>query len=155
MRIRPPKNPCYGKKNVPFETALNLVWLLLGLLALGCTAHAAFRRSPEQRRAPAWLHIVGVALIVAALFPYISATDDIVRIEHFSSQHNPQRSHDKQSKTDDLIRLYEAMDSPLACPVSQVVLIFFFVSLVLAPLVRPVERMAPFEAGRSPPVSAV
>ena len=139
---------------MPFETALNLVWLLLGLLALACTAHAAFRRSPEKRGAPAWLHIVGVALIVAALFPYISATDDIVRIEHFSSQHDPHRSHDKQSKTDDLIRLYEAMDTPLACPVSQVVLIFFFVSLVLAPLVRLIERIAPFEAGRSPPISA-
>lgn len=137
---------------MPFETALNLVWMLLGLLALGCTAHAEFRRSPEQRRAPAWLHIVGVALIVAALFPYISATDDIVRIEHFSSQHDPHRSHHKHSKNEDLIRLYEAMDSPLACPVSRVVLIFFFISLLFARPMRVIERIAPFEAGRSPPV---
>lgn len=133
-----------------FETALNVAWLLLGLLALAFTAHAAFRRKPEETRAPAWLHIVGVGLIVAALFPYISATDDIVRIEHFNSQHNP-RHPGKQAKTDDLIRLYEAMDTPLACPVSTVVLIFFFVSLVFAPLARLIERFKPFEAGRSPP----
>lgn len=127
-----------------------MAWLLLGLVALAFTAHAAFRRKPEEKRAPAWLHIVGVGLIVAALFPYISATDDVVRIEHFSSQHNP-RHPQKQTKTDDLIRLYEAMDTPLACPVAEVCLILFFVSLVLAPLARLIERIAPFEAGRSPP----
>jgi hypothetical protein len=138
---------------VHFETTLNAAWLLLGLLALGCTAHAAFRRRPDERRAPAWLHIVGVGLIVAALFPYISATDDIVRIEHFSSQHNG--SHPgKQSKTDDLVRLYETMDTPWVCPVSAVALIFFFISLVFAPLARLIERIAPFEAGRSPPFPA-
>ncbi len=133
-----------------FETALNVAWLLLGLLALACTAHAAFRRDREQRRASAWLHIVGVGLIVAALFPYISATDDVLRIEHFSSQHDPHRPA-KQSKIDDLIRLYEVMDTPLACPISQVALIFFFVWLVFAPLAKGIERIAPFEAGRSPP----
>ena len=136
-----------------FETALNVAWLLLGFLALACTAHAAFSRKREQRRAPAWLHIVGVGLIVAALFPYISATDDILRIEHFSSQHDSHHSG-KQTKTDDLIRLYEVMDTPLVCSVSEVALIFFFVSLVFAPLLRRIERIAPFQAGRSPPLAA-
>jgi hypothetical protein len=139
---------------VQFETALNVAWLLLGALALACTAQAAFRRQTRERRAPAWLHIVGVGLIVAALFPYISATDDIVRIEHFSSQHLPHHSG-KQNKTGDLIRLYETMDTPLICPVAEVALIFFFVSLLFTPLARRVERIAPFEAGRSPPLLAV
>lgn len=135
-----------------FETALNVIWLLLGLLALACTAHAVFRRTPDERRAPAWLHIVGVGLIVAALFPYISATDDVLRIEHFSSQSDPHHAG-KQTKTDDLIRLYEVMDTPLACPVSRVVLTFFFISLVFVPLVRLLDRIAPLQAGRSPPLA--
>jgi hypothetical protein len=138
---------------VHFETALNVAWLLLGVLALGCTTHVAFRRKPEERRAPPWLHIVGVGLIVAALFPYISATDDILRIEHFSSEHGSHHSS-KQSKTDDLIRLYEAMDTPLVCPVPEIGLILLFVSLVFAPLLRLIERIAPSEAGRSPPLRA-
>jgi hypothetical protein len=138
---------------VQFETALNVAWLLLGLMALACTAHAAFRRRPEERRAPAWLHIVGVGLIVAALFPYISATDDIVRIEHFSSQHGQQHST-KQTKTDNLIRMYEVMDTPWVCPVSGIALILFFVALLFAPLVRVTERIAPLQAGRSPPAMA-
>lgn len=137
-----------------FETALNVAWLLLGILALACTAHAAFRSPAVPRRAPAWLHVVGVGLIVAALFPYISATDDVVRIEHFSSQHDS-RHPGKQTKTDDLIRLYETMDTPLVCPVSEVALILFFVSLVIAPLTALLEHFAPFEAGRSPPLRAV
>lgn len=136
-----------------FETVLNVAWLLAGALALAFTAHAAFRRAPREHSAPAWLHIVGVGLIIAALFPYISATDDLVRIEHFSSQHESHHSG-KQNKTDDLIRLYEVMDTPWICPVTEIALIFFFVSLVFTPLATLIERIAPFEAGRSPPVAA-
>lgn len=136
-----------------FETALNVAWLLLGCVALACTAHAAFRQERGQRRPPAWLHIVGVGLIVAALFPYISATDDILRTERFSAQQDSHRQGN-QTKIDDLIRLYEVMDSPLACPVSQLTLIFFFISLVFAPFARLIERIAPFEAGRSPPLTS-
>lgn len=141
-------------ERVQFETALNLVWFLLGALALAWTAHSVFRRKPEQNRAPAWLHIMGVALIVAALFPYISATDDIVRIEHFGSQHESQHP-DKHHKTDNLVRLYEVMDTAWVCPISQVALIFFFVSLVFIPSPRVIERIAPSESGRSPPLAAV
>ena len=133
-----------------FETALNLVWLLLGLLALVSTIRAALRRPREARRGPAWLHIVGVGLIAAALFPYISATDDVLRIEHFNSQHD-QRHSGKQSRTDNLIRLYEAMDAPLVCRVCDVAIVLFFVALVLTPSPSVYNRIAPLQAGRSPP----
>jgi hypothetical protein len=138
---------------VQFETALNLAWLLFGALALACTTHATFRRKDRERRAPAWLHIVGVGLIVAALFPYISATDDIVRTEHFSSQHEPHHAG-TQNKTDNLVRLYEAMDTPWICPVAGIALTLFFVSLLFTPLAKRIERIAPSEAGRSPPLAA-
>ena len=86
-----------------FETSLNLVWLLLGLLALAGTIRSALKNVAVPRRAPAWLHVVGVALIVAALFPYISATDDILRIENLNAHH---RQHSgKQTRVDDLMRL--------------------------------------------------
>ena len=135
-----------------FETALNVVWLFLGALALAFTAHAAFRCRPQERRSAAWLHVVGVGLIVAALFPYISATDDIVRIEHFRSQHHSHPSG-KQSNSGDLIRLYEAMETAWVPPVSHMPLIFLFIALVFVPVARLVERFAPLEAGRSPPLA--
>ena len=120
----------WGK--VHFEAALNVVWFVLGVIALASTIRAAFHPSAVESRTPAWLHVVGVALIVAALFPYISATDDVLRIEHFNSQQNHHSS--KQSQNDDLMRLYEAMDSPLVCRVSEVALTFFFISLVFTPV---------------------
>ncbi len=129
------------------------MWLCVGALALANTIRATFHRDPEKKRAPAWLHIVGVALIVVALFPFISATDDVLRIEHFNAQHD--RSHpNKQTQNDELMRLYQTMDSPLLCRASEIVLIFFFISVVFTPLATLIERIAPFEAGRSPPAFA-
>jgi acyl-coenzyme A synthetase/AMP-(fatty) acid ligase len=139
---------------VHFELFLNLVWLLLGLLALASTGRAALRRSPIAKSAPAWLHVVGVGLIVVALFPYISATDDVLRIEHFNSQHDQQRQ-DKQSRTDNLMRLYETADSGLVSHTCEVAMTLFVVGIVFTPAQTLVERIAPLEAGRSPPFAAV
>ena len=136
-----------------FDTILNLVWLSLGLLAFASAARVALRRSAGKDSARAWLHVVGVALIVAALFPYISATDDVLRIEHFDAQHAQQHSH-KRGHNDDLMRLYETLDSPLLCRTCEIVFTFTFFLLVILPVARLVERIAPLAAGRSPPVAA-
>ena len=133
-----------------FDSALNLAWILLGLLAFGRTARATFSRRHIETRKSRWLHIIGVGLIVAALFPYISATDDVLRIEHFKAQHNPAHPS-KQTQNDDLMRLYEAIDTALVCRISEVALVFLFVSIVFIRTERLVERIAPLYAGRSPP----
>jgi hypothetical protein len=91
-----------------------------------------------------------VALIVASLFPYISATDDALRAEHFAAQHEPGHSG-KHSRMDNLMRLYEAMDNPVVSETRTIVLVFFFISLVFAPAPQAVSRMVPHRAGRSPP----
>jgi hypothetical protein len=135
---------------VHFDTTLNLVWLSVGTIALASTLRTTFRRRTFQKNVPAWLHIVGVALIVAALFPYISATDDVVRVEQFSGQHGHQSSG-KRGPNDDLIRLYQTMDTPLVSSACQVSLTLFFVLLVVAFVTRRIDRSAPFESGRSPP----
>lgn len=134
-----------------FEAALNVLWVSLGLLALANAIRTAWRRSAAERRGPGWLHIVGVALIVLALFPYISATDDVLRIEHFNAQQNS--SHPpKQNQNAGLMLLYQTMDSPLVCRIAEVALTFFFISLVFTPFLTLIDRSAPFEAGRSPPL---
>jgi hypothetical protein len=136
-----------------FDTALNLVWVVLGLVALTTTARAALGRPSRSQNSPAWLHIVGVALIVASLFPYISATDDALRTEHYAAQHE-QGSAGKHSRIDNLMRLYEAMDHPVLCQAREIVLVVFFVSLIFAPAFEALSRIAPNRAGRSPPISA-
>lgn len=137
-----------------FETALNLAWIVLGLIALGCTANSVLRGSDLRRGRAAWLHLVGVGLIIAALFPYISATDDVVRIEHFRAE---QRSHapSRPTKTDNLVRLYEALDTPSICAAVEIAYTPHFVKLVAAAPVQPADRIAPSEAGRSPPFLAL
>jgi hypothetical protein len=135
---------------VHFDTTLNLAWLLLGVLALAGTVRVASRQRSAVTRKARWLHTVGVALIIAALFPYISATDDVVRIQHFKAQHET-RQPGKHSSNDGLMRLYEIMDSPLVCRVCEVALVFFFISIVFSPVIRLIERIAPRYTGRSPP----
>lgn len=133
-----------------FDTALNVVWLLLGLIALASTARAALSPSSRLKKSSAWLHILGVGLIVAALFPYISATDDALRAEHFHAQHSGDHAG-KHTRIDNLIRLYEAMDSPLLFEARQIAVTIFFVSLVFTPAVSAANRMVPRRDGRSPP----
>lgn len=142
-----------------FEAALNLLWVSLGLIALVLTTRAALvrrRTANSTQRGSVWLHIIGVCLVVLALFPYISATDDMVRIDHFCAQAGCQHTNlpGKHNQTDTLIRLYQTMETSVVCTVPEVALVFFFVCLVFTPIRRPIERFQPREAGRSPPVFA-
>jgi hypothetical protein len=135
---------------VHLDTTLNAVWLLLGLLALAMSIRTASRCRSSGRRWPKCLHAVIVAVIVSALFPYISATDDFVRVEHFTPRHHDQTSHHSK-QGDNLLRLYEVMDAPLVCEVQRVLLTLLFIGLVVVPVAAGVDRIAPLIAGRSPP----
>jgi hypothetical protein len=128
---------------VHFDAALNLVWFALGVLACAGAIRAT-RRYDGFR-------IAGTALVVAALlFPYISATDDVVRIEHLRGKIN-QSSSSHHTPNDDLIRLYQTMDTPLVAAVVRVLISLFFVLLVVTARMHRIDRSAPFESGRSPP----
>lgn len=142
-----------------FEAALNLLWVALGVIALALTVLAALARRDKPhtgRNASLGLHVVGVCLVVLTLFPYISATDDMVRIEHFCAETGCPHSSlpGNHNQTNNLIRLYQTMETSVVCTVPEVVLVFFFVCLVFAPAPRPIERIQPREAGRSPPAFA-
>jgi hypothetical protein len=128
---------------VHFDTALNSIWFAMGVLACAGAVRAT-RRSSGFR-------VAGIVLVVAALlFPYISATDDVVRIERFRGQ-TSHSSSSQRGPNDDLIRLYQTMDTPLVCAVVRLSLTLFFVLLIAASIVRRIDRSAPFESGRSPP----
>ena len=127
-----------------------MVWLVLGLVAVATTIRVTLRERAGSKHASAWLHIVGVGLIVAALFPYISATDDLLRAQHFSAQQD-HRHPGKHSRTENLVRLYETIDNPLVCRSPEVAITIFFIFLIFTPVLRLVHRIAPLQAGRSPP----
>jgi hypothetical protein len=128
---------------VHLDTALNTLWFAMGILACAGAIRATRRYSGFR--------VAGVVLVVAALlFPYISATDDVVRIEHLRGQ-SGHSSSSQRGPTDDLVRLYQTMDTPLVCAVLRVSLTLFFVLLIGTSIVRRIDRSAPFESGRSPP----
>lgn len=96
------------------------------------------------------MQLVGVASVVLALFPYISATDDVLRIANAIPQ-------DKQSESgqrvpgSDLVRLYEAADAPLISQICTLTVTFAFFWLVVIPTRSATRRSVPLKSGRSPP----
>lgn len=74
-----------------FENALNLVWVLVGVAALGAFCVAELRRSTVSLRSRCRR---GVAVLVAtvALFPCISASDDLVclKLLNFGASSGPE-----------------------------------------------------------------
>lgn len=136
-----------------FDTALNALWVLLGAIALVWTLRARYRSTPEPSVTASSLHVIRVALVLAALFPYVSATDDVVRIQTLDQQH--QHGHPAgQNQNQNLIRLYETMDTPLVCRVQEITFVLFFVALVITPVLKWSSRSEPAESGRSPPLLA-
>jgi hypothetical protein len=135
---------------VALETTLNVVWLFLGIVAVATALAAARVRGagPHRKR----LQILCVAVIVAALFPYISATDDALRVHHFSPESRSQQSG-KHSPSDNLLRLYEVMDAPLAAAVYKLVVTLFLLAFTVPTLRLVLELSAPMHAGRSPPLN--
>jgi hypothetical protein len=147
---------------VQFETALNLIWFVLGVLALASTVRSRLHSACAYRlkyavHSPVWLHVCGVALIVSALFPYISATDDVLRIEHMNVGQVPGHHQEtgKKAGIDGLIRLYETMDTPVIGAVREIAFILFFVAMVVVPVRRRVDRSTPLQSGRSPPLTSL
>jgi hypothetical protein len=136
---------------VSFESSLNVVWLLLGIVALAATIRATYAERAIYLPRRVWLHVVGTALIVAALFPYISATDDVLRIEHLSEQQK-RTGTTRNSPANDLMRLYQTLDTPVIAEAKQTTPTLVFVMLVSTLLVQLIDRSAPLQSGRSPPL---
>jgi hypothetical protein len=136
---------------VPLDLTLNLLWLLLGALAIGITLRASSVRGGSV----SW-RLAGIVLVVAALFPFVSATDDILRVEHYTTEHDSSEHghHTGQRNTtssDDLIRLYEALDAPVTPDIAVLAFVLLFVSFVAIFAGAVLTRVAPGESGRSPP----
>jgi hypothetical protein len=134
---------------VYFETALNCVWLLLGATAIAGTVRAARRRGSESRRFSASLQLIGISAVVLALFPYISASDDVLRIASAAPQKSETGSRPSNGDT---VRLYEVIDSAIVTSGCSFAVTLVFVCLVVSFTAEPRSRAVPFASGRSPPL---
>ncbi len=139
-----------------FDAALNLVWALVGAVALGALAVRDVRR-----RTPFWDRCRGaLAVFIAsvALFPCVSASDDLVRFERLqvSSQAAsavasplPEKRGEKPALY--LARLLESLENFQISTACRFLVTLFFLALVAAFSHQRVERPLPCPLGRSPP----
>jgi hypothetical protein len=140
---------------VELDLILNTIWALLGAMALTAVSLVYARKRCLRPFRSRVLHVIGTALVVTALFPYISATDDVVQIEHVradAGQHGKESSG-PHHHGNDLWRLYDANDHSIAQSGFYIAPSFAFVSVVVTTVVCLTETSVPQAAGRSPPSS--
>jgi hypothetical protein len=137
---------------VPFDLTLNLVWALLGAIAL-LIARADLKNRAASSFASRLFHFIRTALVVAALFPYISATDDMLQIEHVSAElGDHEKRPDHHSNGHDLWRVFDSNESSVASSSFRLVIAFASVGIVIATVVRSLDSFSPTGSGRSPPI---
>jgi FtsH-binding integral membrane protein len=142
------------KGKVHVYATLNLTWLVLGLVAAVGTFRFVFRRDCGQH-SHRWASVVIVAVIVAALFPYISATDDALRLSDLTADSQQGQSPDSKVHGHDGLRLlYETMDSPLPPYGCELIVVFLFSALVAIYLCSASESVSAWHVGRAPPSPA-
>ncbi len=133
---------------MPLESTLNAAWVFLSLIAVGTAFAAAYLRSGALRSKR--FQVLCVVLIVAALFPYISSTDDALRMQYLRG-HEHQTNPTDNRNHDNLMRLYEAMDAPVVAEPVAIVMVLFLITLVSVSALQPMDRAVPQLSGRSPP----
>ena len=137
---------------MPFDVALNLAWLGLGSLILALTIGAS-RRLKGRDSVPYWLQIACAVAIAGALFPFVSATDDLVRMEAMpsASEHQDTRNTGTSESNSNLLHLYQAAETFLTSRAIRIAYtpVFFAISRSIAPQSLGYVRL--HIAGRSPP----
>ena len=142
-----------------FDTALNLVWVLVGTAALGAlAARDVCRRVPLWNRCRRAL-AVGIACV--ALFPCVSASDDLVQFERLkaSSLRGDQGIDAFSVKRVEkpalyLARLLESLENFQISSAHRLLFTPRLLALVGTFSNQGVERPLPSRLGRSPPALA-
>jgi hypothetical protein len=145
--------PSYTDAKVYFDTVLNVAWLLMGTLAFASTLLASRRVAPERKRLAGWFQIVGVASIFVALFPYVSATDDVLCLEQWTQSEHQQQDNGKHGNN--FQRLFETSNQSTVSRASSFAVTLTFVELVVVLTYRIISRSTPQSSGRSPPSAFV
>ena len=141
------------------DTALNLVWVLVGTAALGALAARDL-----CRRVPLWdrcRRALAVGIACVALFPCVSASDDLVQFERLKA------SSRSLAKVVDalavkrvekpalyLARLLESLENFQISSAHRLLFTLCLLALVGTFSNQGVERPLPSRLGRSPPALA-
>lgn len=135
-----------------FDVALNVAWLFLGILTFVLMLRAS-RCVRSKAVSRFWLRIAGAVAIVGTLFPYVSATDDLVWLEasNTRSEHQDSRSTGSSNSNSGLLSLYHVSQSSVGSGTVRVACVLVFLAMTIAPILRTFSYVSLRPAGRSPP----
>jgi len=140
---------------VTFETALNVLWCAIGLVALLCLYLIERRKEPRDTTGR-MRRILAVLLTTVSLFPCVSATDDefcFSLLQSTTGKHGgvgaplPEDAREKAS----LGRILETLDHYQLSSTYSFAVIFWFIALVLLATKLVTVRTLQQRAGRAPP----
>lgn len=142
------------------DTALNLVWLSIGAVALCFLAFLEKRQYRHSTRRARWLRLVAVLILTVALFPTVSSSDDLFSFSLLNShpgKHGgagttpPENLKEKAGIL--LVRLLETLDHYQVSNICALSLALSCLAFVFA-LYREVATCAvASRPGRAPPLA--
>lgn len=140
-----------------FDSILNIVWALVGVVALTALAvskrrrHATSLWSRGQRG-------IAVAIAAVVLFPCISASDDLIWLEqlHFAHANHygfpaPNPNGSNHGPRPDLAALLGSLENSQISTVSPLFTTIYFYDCVRPQTIQGCERPLPARAERGPP----
>ena len=132
-------------------TALNLFWGLLAVLAFGFYALSDAGHGPRTRRAGAWRRLSAVAIIVLALFPCISVSDDVCGYARLTPKTLPGSSV-QDPVSAQLARLLQSIEQIQVAEIFALVISLSSFALVAISWFEFHAQLLPVLPGRAPPL---
>lgn len=145
---------------IALDTALNLLWLGVGVIALAFLWFLEPRWFPQSTRRARSSRLTAVLVVTVALFPSVSSSDDLFSFSLINShlgKHGgfgntvPEDSKEKSGMQ--LFRLLETLNHYQISHVYSFFLVWCCVAFILTSRREVLTRIALCRSGRAPPLS--
>lgn len=145
---------------ITLDTALNLLWFGVGIVALGLLSFLEPRWFPRTTRRARAVRVTAVFVVTVALFPSVSSSDDLFSFSlinrHLGKHGGFGNTIPEDSKEKAGMQLFRLLESLNHCQLSHsysFFLVWCFTALVLMIHREVSTRSVACRSGRSPPLS--
>lgn len=143
---------------IALDTALNLLWLGVGVLALGLLCFLEPRWFPRSTRRARAIRFTAVFIVAVALFPSVSSSDDLFNFSlinrHLGKHGGFGTTPPEDSKEKAGMQLFRLLESLNHCQLSNswsFFLVWCCTALILTVSRETVTRAVACRSGRAPP----
>jgi hypothetical protein len=146
--------------HITLDTALNLVWLGVGIVALVLLVILEPRWFPQSTRHARSIRFTAVFIVAVALFPSVSSSDDLFSFSllnsHLGKHGGFGNTVPEDSKEKAGMQLFRLLETINHCQLSQVYSFFLVLcctAFILTIRRDALTRVVVCRAGRAPPLS--